>query len=146
MPLATPCGLQPACRDWTGSHCHALLINLCLLAGVLEAQECAWLCRTGCGKTLAFVLPIVQRLLDGNQAARPEKGRAPRVIVLAPTRELAKQVLAALLPLHTSAPRSSHSGWRVVARRLAVPPLPGHPLQLPLADAPWEGCILYQPQ
>ncbi len=49
-------------------------------------------CRTGCGKTLAFVLPIVQRLLDGNQAARPEKGRSPRVIVLAPTRELAKQV------------------------------------------------------
>lgn len=48
--------------------------------------------RTGCGKTLAFVLPIVQRLLDGNQAARPEKGRSPRVIVLAPTRELAKQV------------------------------------------------------
>ena len=38
------------------------------------------------------MLPIVQRLLDGNQAARPEKGRSPRVIVLAPTRELAKQV------------------------------------------------------
>ncbi len=47
--------------------------------------------RTGCGKTLAFVLPIVQRLLDGNKAERPEKGRSPRVIVLAPTRELAKQ-------------------------------------------------------
>ena len=58
-------------------------------------KSVAALRRTGCGKTLAFVLPIVQRLLDGNQAARPERGRAPRVIVLAPTRELAKQVLAA---------------------------------------------------
>ena len=44
--------------------------------------------RTGCGKTLAFVLPIVERL---GQNPNRQHGRAPRVIVLAPTRELAKQ-------------------------------------------------------
>jgi ATP-dependent RNA helicase DDX21 len=51
-------------------------------------------CRTGQGKTLAFVLPIVERLLAHNTAssARKQYGRMPRVIVLAPTRELAKQV------------------------------------------------------
>ena len=47
-------------------------------------------CRTGCGKTLAFVLPIVETLAKAGITS--ERGRTPRVIVLAPTRELAKQV------------------------------------------------------
>lgn len=49
------------------------------------------ICRTGQGKTLAFVLPIVERLLTNNALERNQRGRTPRVIVLAPTRELAKQ-------------------------------------------------------
>ena len=49
-------------------------------------------CRTGCGKTLAFVLPIVERLSAADAAKPSARGRAPRVIVLTPTRELAKQV------------------------------------------------------
>ena len=70
--------------------------------------------QTGTGKTLAFGLPIVERLVimqresrtaaaassdragdDGTPAAAPlpsGKGRAPIAIVLAPTRELARQV------------------------------------------------------
>lgn len=51
--------------------------------------------RTGCGKTYAFTLPIVERLLaeQRNGAGRPSaRGRLPCVIVMAPTRELAKQV------------------------------------------------------
>jgi ATP-dependent RNA helicase DDX21 len=44
--------------------------------------------QTGSGKTLAFVLPIVERLaLTPNS----KHGRAARVLVMAPTRELAKQ-------------------------------------------------------
>jgi hypothetical protein len=38
------------------------------------------------------VLPIVERLLANNAVDRNQRGRTPRVIVLAPTRELAKQV------------------------------------------------------
>ncbi len=49
------------------------------------------MCRTGCGKTLAFVLPIVETL--HSNGLRLDRGRPPSVIVLAPTRELAKQVL-----------------------------------------------------
>jgi len=45
--------------------------------------------RTGTGKTLAFSLPVATRL-----EADRTYGRAPRAIVLAPTRELAKQVAA----------------------------------------------------
>jgi len=50
--------------------------------------------RTGSGKTLAFVLPMLARL-----AGRPGKRRQPRGLVLAPTRELAMQVIDVLRPL-----------------------------------------------
>ena len=50
--------------------------------------------QTGTGKTAAFVLPALQKL--AGQGARPASRRrgagAPRVLVLAPTRELAQQV------------------------------------------------------
>ena len=49
--------------------------------------------RTGCGKTLAFVLPIVEKLRESLGAnGRRVFGRTPSVVVLLPTRELAKQV------------------------------------------------------
>ena len=52
--------------------------------------------RTGSGKTLGFLLPLLTRL-----AADPRKRRPnyPRALVLAPTRELAAQILAAADPL-----------------------------------------------
>ncbi|MFC4637450.1 DEAD/DEAH box RNA helicase [Deinococcus hohokamensis] len=43
--------------------------------------------RTGTGKTLAFALPIISKLEPSR-----ERARLPRAIVVAPTRELAKQV------------------------------------------------------
>src|SRR5690625_5774773 len=43
--------------------------------------------RTGTGKTLAFAIPIAQRLEEDNT-----RGRAPRALILTPTRELALQV------------------------------------------------------
>ena len=47
---------------------------------------------TGSGKTMAFVLPLLQKLLD-DRAADPHKGGARvRALVLVPTRELATQV------------------------------------------------------
>jgi len=51
--------------------------------------------QTGTGKTAAFVLPILQRLMT-----RPAKpGRGPRALVLCPTRELAQQVSDAVRSL-----------------------------------------------
>jgi superfamily II DNA/RNA helicase len=46
--------------------------------------------QTGTGKTAAFILPALHRLLS--QPSRP--GRGPRILVLAPTRELAMQIAA----------------------------------------------------
>lgn len=46
------------------------------------------------GKTLAFVLPILESLTNGpaKAARRIGYGRSPSVLVLLPTRELANQV------------------------------------------------------
>ncbi len=52
--------------------------------------------RTGSGKTYAFVLPVLARLAAGKGKRQP--GR-PRALVLAPTRELASQIEAAMAPL-----------------------------------------------
>ena len=52
--------------------------------------------QTGSGKTAAFVWPALQRILDARNdlAKKREKGKTfgPRILVLAPTRELAQQV------------------------------------------------------
>jgi ATP-dependent RNA helicase RhlE len=48
--------------------------------------------QTGTGKTAGFVLPMLQRLMDGGQK-RDARGRiAIRTLILTPTRELAAQV------------------------------------------------------
>src|SRR5437867_1958980 len=53
---------------------------------VLAGHDLVGAAQTGTGKTAAFVLPILARLLKGN--------RALRALVLVPTRELAAQVEA----------------------------------------------------
>src|SRR5262245_55775856 len=45
--------------------------------------------QTGTGKTAGFTLPLLQRL---NARASSAQGRAPRALILVPTRELATQV------------------------------------------------------
>ena len=59
---------------------------------LLDGFDLVGRARTGCGKTLAFVLPIIERLSQGYDGSKRAFGRGPKVIVLAPTRELAKQV------------------------------------------------------
>jgi len=49
--------------------------------------------QTGTGKTAAFLLPIIQRLLQSPEGDRTDRhARSTRVLVLAPTRELAVQI------------------------------------------------------
>jgi superfamily II DNA/RNA helicase len=59
---------------------------------------------TGAGKTLAFGLPLLQRVLAGGAAAGSE-GRRLRGLVLAPTRELAAQTAEALRDIARLLPR-----------------------------------------
>ncbi|KAG8057455.1 hypothetical protein GUJ93_ZPchr0002g24152 [Zizania palustris] len=61
---------------------------------VLDGHDLVGRARTGQGKTLAFVLPLLESLVNGAHKAsrRTDYGRLPSVLVLLPTRELAKQV------------------------------------------------------
>eukprot|EP00252_Welwitschia_mirabilis_P019384 TRINITY_DN4463_c0_g2_i1.p1 TRINITY_DN4463_c0_g2~~TRINITY_DN4463_c0_g2_i1.p1 ORF type:complete len:706 (-),score=146.27 TRINITY_DN4463_c0_g2_i1:259-2376(-) len=63
---------------------------------ILQGNDLVGRARTGQGKTLAFVLPIVESLTSGkNSKHKPSGyGRPPSVVALVPTRELAKQVHA----------------------------------------------------
>ncbi len=56
--------------------------------------------KTGSGKTLAFLLPAVQRVMRTKSLSR----QGPRIVILAPTRELAKQVYGELRKLLASTP------------------------------------------
>src|SRR5438874_11620448 len=54
---------------------------------ILGGRDLIGIAQTGTGKTAAFALPIIERL-----SQTPQHGRAPRVLVVAPTRELAAQI------------------------------------------------------
>lgn len=55
---------------------------------ILQRKDLMASAETGSGKTAAFMLPALQMLENASQA----KGRGPRVLILAPTRELANQI------------------------------------------------------
>jgi len=56
---------------------------------LLAGRDLLGLAQTGTGKTAAFALPILEQLLlDGTRA----RAKHPRVLILAPTRELAAQI------------------------------------------------------
>jgi ATP-dependent RNA helicase RhlE len=59
---------------------------------VLQGKDVMGLAQTGTGKTAAFALPILQRLLQG------PRGKV-RALILAPTRELAEQIHEQFLEL-----------------------------------------------
>ncbi|EGB05624.1 hypothetical protein AURANDRAFT_2696, partial [Aureococcus anophagefferens] len=48
--------------------------------------------KTGSGKTLGFLVPAFKQLCGNNPGPMPGQPNAPRVLVLAPTRELATQI------------------------------------------------------
>ncbi|MBP1627830.1 MAG: helicase [Holophagaceae bacterium] len=57
------------------------------IPGVLAGRDLVVQAETGSGKTIAFLAPLLHLL-----AKAPSGGKAPRVLVLVPTRELAMQV------------------------------------------------------
>ncbi|KAH0686300.1 hypothetical protein KY289_017052 [Solanum tuberosum] len=76
---------------------HALFpIQAMTFDTILDGSDLIGRARTGQGKTLAFVLPILESLINGptKVSRKTGYGRAPSVLVLLPTRELALQVFA----------------------------------------------------
>lgn len=71
-------------------------IQAATLPDALAGRDLLGRGRTGSGKTYAFALPLLARLASGGPARR--SGR-PRALIIAPTRELASQIEAAIVPL-----------------------------------------------
>jgi ATP-dependent RNA helicase RhlE len=55
------------------------------IPAALEGRDILGLAQTGTGKTAAFALPVLERVLA-------TRGEGPRVLIVAPTRELATQI------------------------------------------------------
>ncbi len=69
-------------------------VQCAVIPDALAGRNVLGRARTGSGKTLAFGLPVLVRL-----AGRTSRPKAPRALILLPTRELATQVRAAMEPL-----------------------------------------------
>ncbi|XVE83629.1 hypothetical protein DITRI_Ditri16bG0102400 [Diplodiscus trichospermus] len=74
-------------------------IQRAVLEPAMQGRDMIGRARTGTGKTLAFGIPIMDKIIRYN--AQHGRGRNPLCLVLAPTRELAKQVEK---EFHESAP------------------------------------------
>ncbi|MEK7766111.1 MAG: DEAD/DEAH box helicase, partial [bacterium] len=72
---------------------------------ILEGRDVIACAQTGTGKTAAFVLPILHRLLSA------PKQRGPRALILAPTRELAQQSMDQLTALSRYVPLRGAAGY-----------------------------------
>ena len=60
--------------------------------------------QTGSGKTLTYLLPIVQSLLPLSEESFIDRSVGTLAIILAPTRELARQIYQVLSLIHISEP------------------------------------------
>ena len=74
---------------------------------VLSGKDVLGRGRTGSGKTIAFGAPMVERLMQlwaesGKAGGKRQIGRAPRALILAPTRELALQIDRTVQPIARS--------------------------------------------
>ena len=78
-----------------GKH-NAFPIQAAVIPDALAGRDVAGRAPTGSGKTLGFGLPLVAGLTD----ARPKR---PVALVLAPTRELAEQIMAEITPFAKAA-------------------------------------------
>jgi len=66
---------------------------------IREGKDLIGRARTGQGKTLAFCLPILEQLIEknaikGSSSSSSRKDINPKVLIMSPTRELAKQIVA----------------------------------------------------
>jgi len=84
-------GLEPGLVSAVANHGYTspTPIQAAAIPPVLAGRDLLAGAQTGTGKTAAFVLPLLQLLKE-------PAGRAPRVLILAPTRELAAQILESI--------------------------------------------------
>ncbi|MDO8288921.1 MAG: DEAD/DEAH box helicase [Parvibaculum sp.] len=82
--------VEPLCRALSAEgYEHPTPIQARTIPALLNGRDVLGLAQTGTGKTAAFALPILQKLLAGEGRRNPKTAKA---LILAPTRELAIQI------------------------------------------------------
>lgn len=89
LALDTP--ILRAVTQTLGLHCLTD-IQAKIWPAAIAGQSLLGRAQTGSGKTVSFLLPAIQRLVQATDATFHRPGRTVGVLVLAPTRELAIQI------------------------------------------------------
>ena len=74
-------------------------VQRAVIPRLLGGESLVMAASTGSGKTFAFALPAVQSLIAQEADGYTRQPRRPRCVILVPTRELARQILAAIKSL-----------------------------------------------
>lgn len=77
-------------------------IQAATIAPIIAGKDVLARGRTGSGKTIAFGAPLVESVLRSQAGSKREYGRAPKALILAPTRELALQIDRTVQPIARS--------------------------------------------
>ncbi len=77
-------------------------IQAATIPDVIAGKDVLGRGRTGSGKTIAFGAPLVEKLMENGGGTKRKMGRAPRALILAPTRELALQIDRTVQPIARS--------------------------------------------
>lgn len=87
--LGLPDSLIHAIADLGFQYCTPIQAEI--LPSTLAGKDATGRAQTGTGKTAAFLITVITRLLKERPEEKPMKG-SPRVLVLGPTRELVMQI------------------------------------------------------
>jgi len=89
--LKLPNPLMHAISDLNFQYCTPIQSEI--LPSTLAGRDATGRAQTGTGKTAAFLITVITKIIRQPLRARPEKG-TPRVLILGPTRELVMQIAA----------------------------------------------------
>lgn len=89
---------------------------------ILKGRDLIGMAKTGSGKTASFAFPILSKLVA---SAPAQKSRAPKILILVPTRELAVQVGDVFISIAQKLPRtikvlSIHGGVSINPQMKAI--------------------------
>jgi superfamily II DNA/RNA helicase len=91
--LGLHASLLQACAD--AGYTQATDVQARTVPAALAGRDLMVSSNTGSGKTAAFVLPALTRILKMRELPRAQQPQGPKILVLTPTRELALQVAKA---------------------------------------------------
>ncbi|KAG7305917.1 hypothetical protein JYU34_008470 [Plutella xylostella] len=62
------------------------------IPAILEGYNTMVTAETGCGKTLAYLLPIIQHIMNWKPSLKKQEFNSPLAVIITPSRELATQI------------------------------------------------------